>query len=564
MERYLNILVVESKVDLHDAIRQAVTISGSILLFASSLEEAEFHLKNKEIGIVFTRPSEEGQTHRISQLKSYEKIKKAFYIAYSDQIFTSNETIKILQRGYVDILTYPIDNGLVAQKIKLFKDLFLKNRRIQNLLENIFPIAILDRLTISQKYSPKKVNQGVVLFSDFVDFSRISKHLTPMEIVKKLDSFFLQFDAICDEFKIEKIKTIGDAYMGIAGVTEGLPHPKIRACLAALAIRDFISDFNKTKKDKEPWQIRVGINSGPLVAGIIGSKKMSFDVWGDAVNIASRAEQSSDTGKITITQEIVEGCQEYFNLSPRGKVRIKKRGGEINMFFLKEIKEEYAAVNNLKRANTELREHCGLTSIDFVTLRKDILNRLNENLSKDLTYHSVNHAIDVEKSAIRIAELEGITGNELILLRTAAIYHDAGFLIQFNNNEVKAVKLLEVSLPLYGYNKNDIQLVKELIISTKSLTLAETRLQKILSDADHDYFGRADYYSLAGKLRNELATQNIIFDEREWLEYQLNYLDGVHFYFTEVAKSIRLPGKKRRIKELTEALKKLNDNENLH
>ncbi|MEZ4890162.1 MAG: adenylate/guanylate cyclase domain-containing protein [Crocinitomicaceae bacterium] len=145
------------------------------------------------------------------------------------------------------------------------------------------------------KFSPKRVENGVVLFTDFVDFSQLSAKMEPIQLLRQLEKYFTTFDEIIARYRLEKIKTIGDAYMALAGVTENKANPAIRACLAALEIQQYIDSEAELCKalGKDYWQIRIGIHMGPLVAGIIGKTKFSFDVWGDSVNIASRAERAS-------------------------------------------------------------------------------------------------------------------------------------------------------------------------------------------------------------------------------------------------------------------------------
>ena len=172
-------------------------------------------------------------------------------------------------------------------------------------MENIFPSTILTDLNSLGRFSPKKVNEGVVLFTDFVAFTKSAKLKKPLELLRELEGYFKKFDEIMDRYCLEKIKTIGDAYMALAGVTEKNQNPAIRATLAAIEIRDYVISRKQLANatNTSSWDIRIGLHSGPLVAGIIGSKKISFDVWGDTVNIAARAEQNSVENNITVTAD---------------------------------------------------------------------------------------------------------------------------------------------------------------------------------------------------------------------------------------------------------------------
>jgi HD superfamily phosphodiesterase len=189
-------------------------------------------------------------------------------------------------------------------------------------------------------------------------------------------------------------------------------------------------------------------------------------------------------------------------------------------------------------------------TMDFEHARKTILNRLKSSLPDELTYHDIKHTLNVEKAAERFAKLEGIKGEELILLRTAVLFHDAGYILSNEGNEEIAIKLMKNELLNFGYTDEQITKVADIIRATIKGTKPTSLLEMIMCDADHDYLGRADYHSVASKLRIELEEQGKAMTDTEWIHFQLNYLEREHRYHTETARNIRLPGKKRRIEEL--------------
>jgi len=300
--------------------------------------------------------------------------------------------------------------------------------------------------------------------------------------------------------------------------------------------------------------MRVGIHMGPLVAGIIGSQKMSFDVWGDTVNIAARAEQSSKAGAILITEPVAAELEAYTTLHPRGLVDIHKRGGQIQMYYLELLKKEFSMYGEGRFANVEIRKMCGLSPIDFEHMRKDIINHLKALLPEEVVYHDINHTLNVEKAAIRYAKLEGVDEASIMLLRTAVLYHDAGFILQPDHNEPFAIKMAGDKLPKFGYSQDQIKIIQNIILATSSGHTPKDLLQKIMCDADHDYLGRADYYQIASKLRQELENFGTVMTDHEWVVFQYHYMTEHHRYFTETAKNIRVQGKKARIAELKEKL----------
>lgn len=202
----------------------------------------------------------------------------------------------------------------------------------ENLLLNILPEHTAQELKNSGRVKAKKFESVTVLFTDFKNFTQVSENLDPEELVENVDYYFSKFDAIIEKHHLEKIKTIGDSYM-CAG---GLPfETKDHAKKMILAAFDIITIVNAIKKDetKLAFDIRVGINSGPVVAGVVGTKKFAYDVWGDTVNIASRMESNSEPGKINVSESTYKLVKDEFNFTYRGEVNAKNKG-MLKMFFV--------------------------------------------------------------------------------------------------------------------------------------------------------------------------------------------------------------------------------------
>jgi len=560
MERFINILIVEQNELQVDALKIILTGSGNNLIFVNNKLEAFQELNKRSIGIVLVdiNNDEKEGFELLDLLTSHPKGKSAYKIVICKDSFSGAHLVRGIKKGAVDFISIPLNPNLVKAKIEVFKALYFKDLRINQLLENIFPQNVLLDLNNIGKFSPKRIEEATVIFTDFVAFSKIAKREKPLLLLKKLEDYFNKFDAIIDRYNLEKIKTIGDAYMATAGVTEKFPMPEVRTCLAAIEMRDFmINQANIAKATNEDyWEIRIGLHSGPLVAGIIGNKKMSFDVWGDTVNTAARAEQNALPNSITVTERVASAVNTYCSLTHRGNIEIK-HGGKVDMYFVENIKSNFSLFSEGRLPNHSLRKRCGLIPMDFEQARKAILTKLKSALPEELTYHDLKHTIDVEKAADRLAILEGIEGEELILLKTAVLFHDAGFLMQSSDNEVIAIRLMEQELPKYGYTKPQIQQIGEIIGATIKGSTPKTLLEQIMCDADHDYLGRVDYMHIAQKLRKELALQGREMTEKEWILFQIDYLKNQHKYFTETAKNLRQKGKEKRISELYNQLNSL-------
>lgn len=555
-------MIIDENTRNRKGLKEILSGGGNNILQSDNLEDALTILQQKEVGILLINIDNQtfGGLELLQTMKEVSTVKNMYKIVITSDTASGAKMVKGLNEGAVDFITYPFNPNLVKAKIEVYKSLFYKDQRINQLLENMFPAAVLEDLSNNRKFSPKRVENGVILFTDFVDFSLKAKDIKPIRLVKKLEHYFNKFDAILHRYKLEKIKTIGDAYMVLAGVTENYPEPEIRACLAALEIRDFLRTERSIARalNRDYWEIRIGIHMGPVVAGIIGSSKISFDVWGDSVNIAARAEQGSKPGFITITEAVREKISNHFITESRGDVSIHKRGGSMPMHYLIDINPDHAMPENEKVASGALRVKCGLTSIDFEQMRRDITNRLRSLLPEDLIYHDLNHTLNVEKAAIRFAKLEGVDEESMQLLQTAVLYHDSGFILRYDDNEEFAMQLAQSNLPRFGYTPDQINKVTKIIASTRHGAKPTDLVEQIMCDADHDYLGRADYYNVSKKLRVEMENYGKFMSEKEWIEFQLAYLEKTHRYYTETAKNIRVQGKKYRIAELKAQLKALD------
>ena len=556
-------MIIDEEIRNRKGLKEILSGGGNNILQADSINSALPILKEKEIGIVLVNIDNPyfGGIELLQTLKEVAGNRNMYKIVITADSISGATMVKGLNEGAVDFFTTPFNPNLIRAKIEVFKSLYYKDQRINQLLKNIFPHSVLEDLSSNQKFSPKRIDNGIVLFTDFVDFSHKARNIKPIRLLKKLEYYFTRFDEIIERYKLEKIKTIGDSYMALAGVTEQYPEPALRACLAAVEIRDFMLNERSIAMalNRDYWEVRVGLHMGPLVAGIIGQSKISFDVWGDTVNIAARAEQGCKPGYVTVTKPILEQVQDLFIHESRGNVSIHKRGGSIPMSYLLKLSPKFVMNSDDRLASSDLRMKCGLSPIDFDHMRKGIIQRLMSLLPEEVVYHDIKHTLNVEKSAVRFAKLEGLDEESIIILRTAVLYHDSGFILHYEKNEDFAIHLAEANLPQFGYSAEQIKQITSIIASTRHNTIPETLLEQIMCDADHDYLGRPDYYNVVKKLREEMLNFGIEMNEKEWLEFQLNYLEKNHRYFTETAKNIRLHGKKARIEEIRERLKQIED-----
>lgn len=187
--------------------------------------------------------------------------------------------------------------------------------------------------------------------------------------------------------------------------------------------------------------------------------------------------------------------------------------------------------------------------MDFEGAKKYTLNRLSNELNDKLHYHSVEHTLDVLDAVTRLAKMEDVNDHELVLLRTAALFHDLGFIETYDGHEDASIRIAYEVLPEFGYSNNDLKIIEGLIRSTEIPQTPTTHLEQIMADADLDYLGRDDLYVIGQRLQYEWQLHGIVSSLREWHEKQLKFLK-VHNYFTKSAKKLRDKRKQENIKEL--------------
>lgn len=243
--------------------------------------------------------------------------------------FTS--TMLALNIGVGGTMVFTLLALFAKQRQDALSALRVEQAKAENLLLNILPRSIADRLKAQNQPIADQIGAASILFADVVDFTPLSGRLPPAEVVGMLDHLFSHFDALAERYGLEKIKTIGDCYMVAAGVPTARPdHARALALMALDMIEAMRSSDDVGHYGLE---LRVGINSGPVVAGVIGRKRFLYDLWGDAVNTASRMESQGTPGRIQITRATYELLADEFECEPRGTVLVKGKG-EMEAWYL--------------------------------------------------------------------------------------------------------------------------------------------------------------------------------------------------------------------------------------
>lgn len=243
---------------------------------------------------------------------------------------------KLVRNGFIGGFSIVLLFALVffTQRNKIRKG----KQRSDELLLNILPETVAEELKEKGHADAKLFSEVTVMFTDFKGFTNISEQLTPAELVAEIDTCFKAFDRIMDKYHIEKIKTIGDAYMCAGGLPEANTSNAKDVVSAGLEIQQFMQQhlLERQKENKPLFEIRIGVHTGPVVAGIVGVKKFAYDIWGDTVNIAARMESSSEAGKVNISGTTYQLVKDQFQCIHRGKIEAKNKG-EIDMYFVESV-----------------------------------------------------------------------------------------------------------------------------------------------------------------------------------------------------------------------------------
>ena len=262
-------------------------------------------------------------------------------ILYSEQ--TDNFRYRPDPHRYLTIINQLKLQDFFESKVEeRTKELDQERAKSEKLLLNILPQHVAVELKETGKTSPAYYEKTSVMFTDFKGFTQTTEKLDPKLLISELDSMFSVFDKIINEHKLEKIKTIGDAYMAVGGVPLHNQTNPIDAVLAGLKMQAEMKRQNEIRQQegRPTFELRLGIHTGSLIAGVIGTQKFCYDVWGDTVNLASRMESSGEPYKVNISQSTFDEVKNFFECEHRGKVSAKNKG-EVDMYFVQEIKSEF-------------------------------------------------------------------------------------------------------------------------------------------------------------------------------------------------------------------------------
>lgn len=392
-----------------------------------------------------------------------------------------------------------------------------------------------------------RYNMVTVLFADIHGFSKLVENMDSDRVMDELDEIFFEFDKIIGKYHVEKIRTIGDTIMCAGGIpSKNITNP-VEVVMAAVELRHFLKEYETGKRGTNRiWNLKIGIHTGPVTATITGKNKVSYDIKGRAVNTASRIEAVAENDAVIISVMTYELIKEFFICDFYGKLPVKYTGS-IQMYQVMGLLPALSVDGLGFRPNEAFRIKFGL--IQFTDIQEVILDKLERELPEFLFYHNVKHTVDVVTEVELIGWAEGCSDEEVLLLKTAALFHDAGHTVSYDDHEYQGTLMAREMLPAYEYSDEQIERICGIIMSTKLPPKPSNLLEEIICDADLDYLGRSDFIPVSNTLFEELKAQNKITKLNDWNKMQVKFITG-HQYFTATARSLREVNKKLQIERI--------------
>ena len=417
---------------------------------------------------------------------------------------------------------------------KRTEDLIIEKEKTEALLANLLPKNTASEIMEKGKATKIKYNFVTVLFSDIQGFTKIAEETNPEILIDELDKFFFYFDSVVEKFGIEKIKTIGDAYMCAGGIPEKNRTNPVEVILAALEMRGYM---NKLKESSEVegmkfWDIRIGIHTGTVVAGVVGQKKLSYDIWGDTVNTASRMESSGEAGKINISGTTYEFVKEFFSCEYRGKMPVKYKG-ELEMYFVNGIISELSDENGAPNRKFLVK----MQMIKLQDIEETVIKMFDDEAPPNLYFHNSLMLKNISNQVELLSRAENLPDEQFIDLKLASVFLLTGYITDYDKPMEASIRLVEEILPGFGFAQENVELTSR-IIRNCFYGIRESVQDKILHDARYDYLGRVDFLKLTDKLLRERTEYGKHTDKKEWMDSRLKELSE-HDFITDTARLLR-------------------------
>lgn len=401
----------------------------------------------------------------------------------------------------------------------------------------------------------RKYRMVTVLFYD-VRCTSQADGTVASTIIDTLDWLHYQFDAVVKKHGVRKVKTVGDTFVCVAGVSDRNHTDPVKMVLVALELMQIVNDQNRNSPSPENVvELRIGIDTGSVVMGIAEETMLYNSIWGSTVNTASRLQVAGGVGGVNISENTYLLVNTFFKCEYQCTIPIKNKG-DVKIYLVQGILSHLSDDSRCILPNKIFSEEMQLFRL--ADLEDFVLGKLERELPGNLYYHNLKHTIDVYTQVELMGRSENITREEMLLLRTAALLHDTGHLVDYANHEAMSVKFAQEILPKYGYSDNQIARIAELIMATKLPPKPSNLLEQIICDADLDYLGRSDFIPVSNLLYMELHEMGMVDSIQEWNQKQVKFIEA-HQYFTQTAINQRDVNKSTQLENIKLWIEKMKD-----
>ena len=389
-----------------------------------------------------------------------------------------------------------------------------------------------------------------ILYISVSGFEELPQINNKSEFIDVLDEIYIVIGQIAEAHNMVKVKSFGDNIIYAAGLENENRTNPVDVTMAAGQMQLAVNDIHQQRRVPKIWSLKTGIHTGPVLAFDNSAHHNPFSLSGESINVACRLGETCPAGLINMSEMTCELVKEFFDLSKLGSMPVKYKG-ELNMFLVEGLNEEIREEGAAFKGNKDFDVRYG--QIQFMDIEKTILDLLETNLPSDLYYHNVKHTVDVVTEVELIGWAEGLDQDKILLLKIAALFHDAGHIVDYKHHEHHGTLLARQILPRFNIHQDRIDTICRLILATQIPPNPSDKMEEIICDSDLDYLGRTDFIPVSNMLYLELKERKMIGSWQAWNKMQLEFIKK-HQYFTETARSLREVNKQQQVERLEQLL----------
>lgn len=392
----------------------------------------------------------------------------------------------------------------------------------------------------SDTYKSKSVS---ILFANIHWVGSYHTGEDPKKLFDRLDDILFEIEQKTKNQGIVKTNSIGDTLLYASGINKRCINSPVQLVYIALQMQHIIQSYQENHLHSAAWTLGIGIHSGPVTVTTKNNKNNLFELKGETLRIATRIENTSKAGSVVVSGATYAFIKDFFVCEYSGSMPVKYFG-EMELYQVKSLKPKLSDDNFGLNPNHLFYNK--LRIAQFTDLQDTVIQILEEELPPNLYYHNVKHTLDVLTEAEILGWAEGISEEDILLVKTAALFHDTGHVVSYDNHEYYSSQKAREILPDYSYSPEQIDRICELIMATKVPTQPKNLLEEIICDSDLDYLGRMDFIPISNSLYKELSEQNKINSVDEWNRIQIEFITN-HQYFTRTARRLRDVNKQKQI-----------------